>query len=119
MVDYLRNRLRGRKDGNFIRRKLPEGGEELVITPALKFRPVTLGLIEKVSPLLGLDADLVLMGDVDLERLDAPPLSDVKKAVNLLLYNGKKYDLDNWSPALYETFLGYLLGNFMSRLYLG
>lgn len=119
MLDYFRRTLFGKKDGNFIRRRLPEGGEELTVTPRLRFRPITLGLVEKVSPLLGLDADVVLSGEIDLENMKAPSLSNAKKAVKILLKNGDKYDLDSWTPALYEVFLGYLLGNFMSRLYLG
>jgi len=115
----LFKRFGRKKDGNFLRRKLPEGGEEIIIRPDLKFQPITLGLVEKVSPLLGLDADVVLAGEVDLDNLKAPKLSEVKKAVKILLKNGDKYDLDSWPPNLYEAFLGYLLGNFMSRLYLG
>lgn len=119
MFTRLRNflRYRRRRKGNLLRQEIPGGGFEIEIRPPVRFRPVTLGLVERVCPYLGLEVDGVLNADIDLEKMKTPKFSDAKMALRLMLENYDDYDLESWSFNVYEHFLAVVIGNFFGRFF--
>ena len=98
------------------RRKEKEG-------TTFKLKPVpqmpdvyTIGVVEKVCACLDLDVDLVLTGDIQLEDIQLPPLDQGQLFLQTVLANGGKYNVRDWSPAVYKGVIQAILANFFFRL---
>jgi len=76
----------------------------------------TLGRVEKVCACLELDVDLILTGELSLEDVTMPALDKGQVFLQLALENGHKYDVRDWSPAVYKGIIQAVLANFFFRL---
>ena len=87
-----------------------------------KLRPVpvmpdsyTLGEVEEICAVLGVDLDLILSGDIRSEDIKMPPKERAKKFLRLVCENGDKYEPDRWTAQQYRGVMVALVANFIYR----
>ncbi len=98
---------------SWIKKKFSRGGTRWVLKPVPLMPAVyTIGVVEKACAILEIDVDLVISGDIELAEIELPPLAKGVAFLQLVVENGDKYDVREWTPGQYEGVMQAILANF-------
>jgi len=90
-------------------------GTRVKMKPAPRFKPVTVGQCEHVCAILDVEVDLLISGELELVEMSLPKLARAPLLLDAILENGNKYNVNAWTPVMYEGFMSAVIANFIFR----